>query len=137
LAAVANTGVQDSFDETTLRGLLELGLSRESMHSYIKEALQDIASALQRVHKAADAVDRIGLRDASHALKGVAMNVGATRLAHACNERLHAPPGREAATMRKYATTVDALAKEAQDRLPLLIDSLMPPSALPANGDIA
>ena len=118
----------DGWDPTILQGLRELGLNPESMRALVRESLTDMSRAMQRIHVAAKNSDHSELREASHALKGLAMNVGANRLAKACKERLRAVPGREGQTMRHYASELDVLVREVHDRLPgmLLSDKSSP-----------
>jgi len=126
----------DGWDPTILDGLRELGLNADAMRALVQQTIEDMSREYRRIQAAARSGDASELRQASHALKGVAMNVGANRLAKACKERLRAAPGREGQTMRQYASALEALVREVQERLPgmLLSDARVPePAPVAAN----
>ncbi len=119
-----HTTVSGRFDESILRDLQEIGWSRDDMNTWMDQILADMKGALERIHFALEAKKTNALRDASHALKGLAASVGATQLITTCSECLCIlERGGTLAYNRVLA--LDALVAEVQGHLPSLVAKLM------------
>jgi HPt (histidine-containing phosphotransfer) domain-containing protein len=83
-----------------------------------------MTGVLQRVRAAANAADRPAFRDEIHTLRGIAMNIGAVRLAGACADKAVLAPGRPNREVRDYAVRLELLVAEVREALPALLCNL-------------
>ncbi|HEX6833659.1 MAG TPA: ATP-binding protein [Rudaea sp.] len=112
------------FDQGMLNELLDVGLGTEFVTRFVEDSIRDIDSALQRVKITAHAGERHALREEIHAMRGIAINIGALRLASACADREHLVPGSSPKVMREYATKIDQLVAEVRMGLPNILRDL-------------
>ena len=73
-------------DESVLAELASLRLGGDFVQQFVEQCLRDAARCLAEIETCAQRGDWDGVRDACHAAKGVAGNMGATMLAAACGE---------------------------------------------------
>ena len=73
-------------DESVLAELASLRLGGDFVQQFVEQCLRDAARCLAQIETCAQRGDWDGVRDACHAAKGVAGNMGATVLAAACSE---------------------------------------------------
>lgn len=73
-------------DESVLAELASLRLGGDFVQKFVEQCLRDAARCLGDVETCAQRGDWDGVRDACHAAKGVAGNMGASQLAAACSE---------------------------------------------------
>jgi two-component system sensor histidine kinase RpfC len=73
-------------DETVLAELASLRLGSDFVHKFVEQCIRDAARCLADLETCAQRGDWDGVRDACHAAKGVAGNMGAAQLAAACSE---------------------------------------------------
>ncbi len=92
LVIPAGDGSEASSDELVSRRVLdeldELKLGGEFLALFIDECLRDSLKCIAALEKSADAAQWDAFRDQCHALKGVASNMGALRLAGAASETM-------------------------------------------------
>jgi two-component system sensor histidine kinase RpfC len=79
-------------EESVLAELASLRLGGDFVRKFTEQCLRDSTRCLAEIEARAEAADWDGVRDACHALKGVAGNMGAAQLAAACSEGMR--PGR-------------------------------------------
>jgi two-component system sensor histidine kinase RpfC len=72
-----------------LEELAELGLGDDFLQQFLDQCVRDATRCVGEAEHATAAADWPALRDAAHALKGVAENVGAQALAEASAELMH------------------------------------------------
>jgi len=109
-------------DKSMLGEMFSIGLGGNFVEALIKETLADMAHNLQRAHHALATADTNELREASHALKGIAINIGAMKLAHTCCERAHI--GKDKKSLRAYVNTLEVLIQEIHQYLPVVVKEL-------------
>jgi two-component system sensor histidine kinase RpfC len=73
-------------DESVLAELASLRLGSDFVQKFVEQCLRDAARCLAELETCAQRGDWDGVRDACHAAKGVAGNMGAAQLAAACGE---------------------------------------------------
>lgn len=73
-------------DESVLAELASLRLGGDFVQKFVEQCLRDAARCLGDIETCAQRGDWDGVRDACHAAKGVAGNMGASQLAAACSE---------------------------------------------------
>ena len=110
VAAAAPGEAEATFDLAVLADLEELGLGGDFVRIFADQCLRDARACLERAERAAGSAQWGTVHDECHALKGVASNVGATRLAASATEVMALPSWR--------------LAREWGMRLPALRDDL-------------
>jgi two-component system sensor histidine kinase RpfC len=117
-------------DEAVLAELASLKLGSDFVGKFVDQCLRDAARSLATLEARAEAGDWDGVRDACHAAKGVAGNMGATQLAAACSEGMrpmHADMVREwrpyLASLHEHLARVRMHAPEVLQRLQALADS--------------
>ncbi|MDH7453826.1 ATP-binding protein [Luteimonas composti] len=80
---VALSGVPVEYlDPTAIEELREIKDSPEFLHAVVADGIADIHALHQAMAEAIDGSDLPGLHKHSHAMKGVALSLGAVRLAH-------------------------------------------------------
>lgn len=80
------TATLATFDVEMLEELSQLDLGTEFVHQFVSEGVRDARSALVSLKQSAAAAEWGEVRDHAHALKGVAGNLGANRLATMASE---------------------------------------------------
>lgn len=113
---------REVIDKSMLQELVSIGLGFEFVSTLVSETLNDISRAMDRARVAVVDCDIAALRDASHALKGIAINIGAMKLADACAERMRFDSDR--LVMHAYIRQIDALVAEVRTRLPTVVQEL-------------
>ena len=111
-------------DRGMINELIDVGLGEEFVERFVADSLRDINAALDRIKVAASGGERIALREEVHALRGIASNVGAVRLACACADKSVLQPGAGAKEMREFATHLDRLVAEVRDSLPSILNDV-------------
>ena len=81
--------VRERFDE-----LREMGLGEEFVHRFLVECVRDARKCLAELEVAGRRASWDEFRDACHALKGAAGNMGAVRLADTASEGMRLPSDR-------------------------------------------
>lgn len=109
-------------DKGMLAELISIGLGRGFVDTLITETLTDMAQNTERARTAVNQSDSHELREASHALKGIAINIGAMKLANTCCERAHI--GADKKALLSYVNTLESLVHEVRLHLPVLIQEL-------------
>ncbi len=105
--------------------LLDVGLGEDFVGQFVDDSLRDIAVVFDRVKEAASSGNRLGFRDEIHTLRGIAMNIGALRLAGACADKSVLAPGRPNREVRDYACAVlEVLVDEVREALPAVASNL-------------
>jgi two-component system sensor histidine kinase RpfC len=116
-------------DESVLAELASLRLGGDFVHKFVEQCIRDAARCLAELETCAQRGDWDGVRDACHAAKGVAGNMGATQLAAACSEgmrpaRSHLPRDWRTylRSLHEHLARVRLRAPEALQRLEELAD---------------
>jgi len=118
-AAVADN--RAIIDRAMINDLLEVGLGDEFVQRFVEDSLRDIAVALERVKATALAGNRVGMREEIHTLRGIAMNIGAVRVAGACADPSVLAPGAPSRDMRSLANRLEQLVGEVSETLPSVL----------------
>lgn len=112
----------DIISRDVLDELAELGLGADFVELFTSECLRDAARALAAIEHAGDDSRWESVRQQCHALKGVAGNLGAVRLAEAASEAMGLPDWQLAGEWRRRLGGMRAQLEEARAtlrRLPL------------------
>jgi two-component system sensor histidine kinase RpfC len=122
-------------DRSMINDLLDVGLGEDFVGQFVDDSLRDIAVVFDRVKEAASSGNRLGFRDEIHTLRGIAMNIGALRLAGACADKSVLAPGRPNREVRDYAARLEVLVDEVREALPSVVGNLrMAESSRPGSG---
>ena len=108
-------------DDTVLGELAELNLGRDFVANFVQQCVHDSLRCLAALEKCGQAGDWDGFRDQCHALKGVAGNLGMSRVATMGYEVMQLPNGQLAKDWRARERGLREqfeLAREALARLP-------------------
>ena len=122
-AADRGAGAVDEvvLDDTVLGELAELNLGRDFVANFVQQCVHDSLRCLAALEKCGQAGDWDGFRDQCHALKGVAGNLGMSRVATMGYEVMQLPNGQLAKDWRARERGLREqfeLAREALARLP-------------------
>ncbi|NLA66961.1 MAG: Hpt domain-containing protein, partial [Gammaproteobacteria bacterium] len=104
--------------------LREMGLGEEFVHRFLGECARDARKCVADLEAAGSAGQWDAFRDACHALKGAAGNMGAVRLSDAASQGMRLATD---ALVREWPTMVRLLRQQLEQAL----------SALRARGDLA
>lgn len=99
------------YDANVLAELDELGLGGDFVRIFADQCLRDARACLERAERSAASAQWAAVHDDCHALKGVASNVGARRLAGAASEIMALPSWRLA---REWSMRVPNLRHELE-----------------------
>ena len=108
-------------DDTVLGELAELNLGRDFVANFVQQCVHDSLRCLAALEQCGQAGDWDGFRDQCHALKGVAGNLGMSRVATMGYEVMQLPNGQLAKDWRARERGLREqfeLAREALARLP-------------------
>ncbi|MBW8366325.1 MAG: response regulator [Arenimonas sp.] len=108
-------------DDSVLAELVELNLGKDFVASFVRQCVHDSLRCLAALEQCGQAGDWDGFRDQCHALKGVAGNLGMSRVATMGYEVMQLPNGQLAKDWRARERGLRAqfeLAREALARLP-------------------
>jgi two-component system sensor histidine kinase RpfC len=93
-------------DEAVLAELASLRLGTDFVANFVDQCLRDAARCLATLEARGEACDWDGVRDACHAAKGVAGNMGATQFAAACGEGMRPSHDEMAREWRSYLASL-------------------------------
>jgi two-component system sensor histidine kinase RpfC len=96
-----------------LQDLIELGTTREPLEELLQQCLKDAARCVSAFERAAAGRNWEEAREALHALKGVAVNIGAMALAERCNALMRATSESLAASWRRELGELGRLLESA------------------------
>ncbi len=114
---VTDADAAQLFDATVIAELSELGLGSDFVRVFAEQCLRDAGVCLERARDAAAEGLWTEVREECHALKGVASNVGARRLASAASEILSLPTWRVQREWGARSTTLGRELEQAEARL--------------------
>jgi len=122
-AAERSPGAHDAvvLDDSVLAELVELNLGKDFVAHFVQQCVRDSLRCLGALEQCGQAGDWDGFRDQCHALKGVAGNLGMSRVASLGYEIMQLPNGRLAKEWRARERGLREqfeLAREALARLP-------------------
>ncbi len=122
-AAERSSGAHDAvvLDDTVLAELVELNLGKDFVAQFVQQCVRDSLRCLGALEQCGQAGDWDGFRDQCHALKGVAGNLGMSRVASLGYEIMQLPNARLAKDWRARERGLREqfeLAREALARLP-------------------
>ncbi len=90
LRATSNTPISTTgwtgLDVSILAELRNAGLDQNFLQSFVDECMRDAQNCLEEIERSGNAKEFESMREAAHALKGVASNAGAQALAGAASE---------------------------------------------------
>ena len=110
----ASTGV---ISQHILDELREMGLGEEFVQRFLAECVHDARRCMGDLATAGDAADWDAYRDACHALKGAASNMGAERLAERASEGMRAASDR---LLREHGALTQALREHLEQAVAAL-----------------
>ena len=106
--------------------LAGMGLGEEFLREFVDQCLRDISRGLTQLQAAAESADYDGMREAAHALRGVAENIGAARLVERCRTIMKLDSVLLAKQASHLTRDLDALVEQAaidvQAQLPELLN---------------
>jgi two-component system sensor histidine kinase RpfC len=108
-------------DDTVLGELAELNLGKDFVANFVQQCVRDSLRCLGALEQCGQAGDWDGFRDQCHALKGVAGNLGMSRVATMGYDVMQLPNGQLAKEWRARERGLREqfeLAREALARLP-------------------
>ena len=111
-------------DRAMINELIDVGLGQDFVGQFVDDSLRDMTAVFERVRAAANAADRPAFRDEIHTLRGIAMNIGAIRLAGACADKAVLAPGRPNREVRDYAARLELLFAEVREALPAVLGNI-------------
>ena len=109
----------DVISQGMLDELREMGLGEEFVAKFLAECARDARKCVSQLDPIGKAQDWEGFRDACHALKGAAGNMGAVRLAESASEGMHMPSDQLA---REWRMVGDQLRQQLEQALLALRD---------------
>ena len=115
------TTAEGVLDDSVLAELVELNLGKDFVASFVRQCVHDSLRCLGALEQCGQAGDWDGFRDQCHALKGVAGNLGMTRVAAMGYEIMQLPNAALAKDWRARERGLREqfeLAREALARLP-------------------
>jgi len=112
-------------DSPILEELAAMGLGAEFLQDFVDQCLRDIGRSMSTLQKAATNADFEAMREAAHAMRGVAENIGATRLVERCRVVMQLDSVQLAKQSGILTSDLDALveqtASEVRAQLPGLL----------------
>lgn len=112
-------------DTSVLEELVEMGLGEQFISDFVDQCLRDIGRCMIQLQSAAGKADNDGMREAAHAMRGVAENLGALRLVERCRMVMKLDGvqlTRQATNLtRDLDSLVEQTAREIKARLPRLL----------------
>lgn len=98
-----------AIEPSILKELAEMGLGGNFLRDFVEQCLKDASGCLQDLERQGGAGRWADYRDAAHAFKGVAENLGAQRIVEDCSRILKAP---DDVLARDRQRQVEALSKQ-------------------------
>ncbi len=110
-------------DDAQLEELRETGVPDATIARLVKTALQDLGRAMAKAQEAALSRNTMAFVDYTHAMKGVAGNIGATRMAAAADAAMREAPshfrrGGDTELLEPVLRELAQLARAVADRFP-------------------
>ena len=111
---------------SVLEELAEMGLGEQFLRDFVEQCLRDVGRSMSQLQSASADADYDGMREAAHAMRGVAENIGAIRLVERCRLVMRL----DSAQLAKQAThltrdldlLVEQTAREVHAQLPQLLN---------------
>lgn len=101
--------VLPKYRASVLNDLASMQLGSEFLHDFVEQCLRDIGQCLSDFQQKSADSDWDGSRDAAHALKGIADNLGAESLSEQCKNIMRASNEMCKRDWRKQSASLDAL----------------------------
>lgn len=98
-----------AIEPSILKELADMGLGDGFLRDFVEQCLKDASGCLLELSRQGEAAQWAEYRDAAHAFKGVAENLGAQRIAEDCSRILKAG---DEALARDHQRQVDALTRQ-------------------------
>lgn len=83
-ALSAEQGLAPEYNANVLEELMEMGLGEQFIRDFVEQCLRDIGRCMSQMQAACGRADFDAVREAAHAMRGVAENIGGTRLLERC-----------------------------------------------------
>ncbi|MFD0727127.1 ATP-binding protein [Lysobacter brunescens] len=128
-AASADPVLGDAVDKENpiLVELAGMGLGDEFIRDFVEQCLRDIGRSMSGLQQAAASADYEAMREAAHAMRGVAENIGATRLVERCRVVMRLDNVQISRQSQNLTSDLDALVEqtacEVRAQLPRLLGS--------------
>ena len=101
--------VLPKYRASVLNDLASMQLGSEFLHDFVEQCLRDIGQCLSDFQQKSGESDWDGSRDAAHALKGIADNLGAESLSEQCKNIMRASNEMCKRDWRKQSASLEAL----------------------------
>ncbi|MBX3711559.1 MAG: response regulator [Lysobacter sp.] len=107
--------------------LAGMGLGDDFIRDFVEQCLRDIGRSMSSLQQAAASADYEAMREAAHAMRGVAENIGATRLVERCRVVMRLDNVQISRQSQNLTSDLDALVEqtacEVRAQLPRLLGS--------------
>jgi two-component system sensor histidine kinase RpfC len=129
VAASVDPGLGDAVDKDNpiLVELAGMGLGDDFIRDFVEQCLRDIGRSMSSLQQAAASADYEAMREAAHAMRGVAENIGATRLVERCRVVMRLDNVQISRQSQNLTSDLDALVEqtacEVRAQLPRLLGS--------------
>lgn len=114
-------------DNPILVELAGMGLGDDFIRDFVEQCLRDIGRSMSSLQQAAASADYEAMREAAHAMRGVAENIGATRLVERCRVVMRLDNVQISRQSQNLTSDLDALVEqtacEVRAQLPRLLGS--------------
>lgn len=114
-------------DNPILVELAGMGLGDDFIRDFVEQCLRDIGRSMSGLQQAAASADYEAMREAAHAMRGVAENIGATRLVERCRVVMRLDNVQISRQSQNLTSDLDALVEqtacEVRAQLPRLLGS--------------
>jgi two-component system sensor histidine kinase RpfC len=114
-------------DNPILVELAGMGLGDEFIRDFVEQCLRDVGRSMSSLQQAAASADYEAMREAAHAMRGVAENIGATRLVERCRVVMRLDNVQISRQSQNLTSDLDALVEqtacEVRAQLPRLLGS--------------
>jgi len=124
-AAQATAPAEDA--QSVLQELASMNFDRAFLADFVEQCLRDIARALSDLRRAVDDRDWDAMRNAAHAMRGVAENIGAASLAQRCRQIMTAGSTQLARDATSMTRDLDAMIEEGAHRAKQELARLLAP----------
>lgn len=117
-------------DAPILEELAAMGLGPDFLEDFVEQCLRDIGRSMSNLQQAAANADYEAMREAAHAMRGVAENIGAMRLVERCRIVMRLDSiqlaKQSVSLTRDLDQLVEQTAREVRAQLPSLFGSRKP-----------
>jgi two-component system sensor histidine kinase RpfC len=114
-------------DNPILVELAGMGLGDDFIRDFVEQCLRDVGRSMSSLQQAAASADYEAMREAAHAMRGVAENIGATRLVERCRVVMRLDNVQISRQSQNLTSDLDALVEqtacEVRAQLPRLLGS--------------